>query len=44
MSAVPEAGKMAPDFTLLDVNGNKIRLSEYRERSSVLLVFNRGFM
>ena len=44
MSAVPEPGKMAPDFTLLDVDGNKIRLSEYREHSNVLLVFNRGFM
>jgi peroxiredoxin len=34
----------APDFVLKDFNGVTVRLSDYREKSNVLLVFNRGFM
>jgi peroxiredoxin len=34
----------APDFELEDFNGRKVRLSEFRGKSHVLLVFNRGFM
>ncbi len=33
----------APDFTLQDTQGNEIRLSAYRGRRSVVLVFLRGF-
>ncbi len=33
----------APDFTLLDFRGESIHLSDFRGRSNVLLVFNRGF-
>ncbi len=33
----------APDFTLTDFNGREIRLSDFRGRRNVLLVFNRGF-
>ena len=33
----------APDFTLEDFNGNVVRLSDFRGKSNVLLVFNRGF-
>jgi peroxiredoxin len=33
----------APDFTLQDFNGRTVSLSDFRGRSNVLLVFNRGF-
>ena len=34
----------APDFTLNDLNKNQIRLSDFRNKKHVLLIFNRGFM
>jgi peroxiredoxin len=34
----------APNFTLEEFTGRKITLSEYRHKSNVLLVFNRGFV
>ena len=34
----------APDFTLADPSGRNVRLSDYRGRTNVLLVFNRGFV
>jgi peroxiredoxin len=33
----------APDFTLQNFNGETVRLSDFRDKSHVLLVFNRGF-
>jgi peroxiredoxin len=33
----------APDFRLQDFNGRTVSLSDFRGRSNVLLVFNRGF-
>ncbi len=33
----------APDFELADFTGKRIRLSNYKGNSNVLLVFNRGF-
>ncbi len=33
----------APDFTLPDWQGTPVRLSEFRDRQHVVLVFNRGF-
>lgn len=33
----------APDFTLPDLNGNWVSLSDFRDRNNVLLVFNRTF-
>jgi peroxiredoxin len=34
----------APDFELEDLQGRTIRLSDYRGKKNVLLVFNRGFL
>lgn len=33
----------APDFTLLDIQGNSITLSHFQDKKHVVLVFNRGF-
>ena len=38
-----EINTPAPDFELDDFLGEKVRLSSFREKSNVLLVFNRGF-
>ncbi|MGB3717298.1 MAG: hypothetical protein WA996_22985 [Candidatus Promineifilaceae bacterium] len=35
---------LSPDFSLPDYEGNEVRLSDYRDRQNVLLVFNRGFI
>ena len=35
-------GSAAPDFTLTSIQGDTVRLSDYRGRS-VVLVFLRGF-
>lgn len=34
----------APDFALADFQGREVRLSDYRGKQHVVLVFNRGFM
>jgi peroxiredoxin len=34
----------APDFELADFTGKPVRLSDYRGKTNVLLVFNRGFV
>jgi peroxiredoxin Q/BCP len=34
----------APDFTLQDLHGRKISLSDFRGRKNVVLVLNRGFI
>ena len=33
---------LAPDFSLTDVKGRVVRLSDYQGRKTVVLVFNRG--
>ncbi len=38
----PVVGEFAPDFSLKDPNGENVRLSGYRGRQNVLLVFYRG--
>ncbi len=43
MTGPIEIDQAAPDFTLTDFRGRSVRLSDYRGRRNVLLVFNRGF-
>jgi peroxiredoxin len=43
MSSV-ELNAPAPDFTLADPAGNTVHLSDFRGKTNVLLVFNRGFL
>ena len=38
-----ETLKTAPDFTLVDLSGQPVKLSYYQNRKYVVLVFNRGF-
>jgi peroxiredoxin len=38
------SGLEAPDFTLTDVSGRQVSLSDYRSKKHVVLIFNRGFM
>jgi len=35
----PKVGDKAPDFTLLDQDGAKVRLSDYRDKKNVVLAF-----
>ncbi len=37
-------GADAPDFELDDINGARVRLSDFRGSKPVLLAFLRGFM
>ena len=33
----------APDFELEDFKGNKVKLSDFKGKSNVILIFNRTF-
>ena len=34
----------APDFTLIDIQGRTVRLSDFGGKANVVLVFNRGVL
>ena len=38
-----EINAQAPDFSLADLNGKNVQLSDFKGNKTVLLVFNRGF-
>ncbi len=38
-----EINTPAPDFALDNFQGEKIHLSSFKDKSNILLVFNRGF-
>ena len=38
-----ELDAVAPEFELLDWNGNTVRLADFRDKKHVVLVFNRTF-
>jgi len=44
MSQKAQLNKPAPDFTLTDLNGEPITLSNFYGKKNVVLIFNRGFM
>ena len=35
----PTLGDQAPDFNLVDVSGNEVRLSDFRGKKNVTLIF-----
>jgi len=37
-----KVGDRAPDFTLENMDGKRITLSDFRDRNNVVLVFYRG--
>jgi peroxiredoxin Q/BCP len=37
--AFPKVGNLAPAFTLLDQNGNKVSLKDFRDKSNVVVYF-----
>lgn len=39
-----DVNKQAPDFALNDFKGNVFKLSDFRGKSNVLIVLNRGFV
>ncbi|BEP29182.1 thioredoxin domain-containing protein [Helicovermis profundi] len=43
MSSI-KINKEAPNFEIEDFKGNKIKLSNFKEKKNVLIVFNRGFI
>ena len=42
MSKRVQLDNPAPDFELTDFQGNVVKLSDYRGKKAVVLVFNRG--
>jgi len=38
-----EINKKAPEFSLAGIDGKEVNLSDFYNRSNVLVVFNRGF-
>ena len=39
----PEVGDKAPDFNLLDVSGNEVRLSDFEGKKNVVLIFYSSY-
>ena len=44
MSNRVQIDTIAPDFTLDDFQGQTVRLSDYRGKKHIVLIFNRGFI
>jgi cytochrome oxidase Cu insertion factor (SCO1/SenC/PrrC family) len=35
----PKVGEDAPDFSLVDISGNPVRLSDFKEKKNLVLIF-----
>ena len=35
----PKVGENAPDFSLVDVSGNQVILSDFKEKKNIVLIF-----
>jgi cytochrome oxidase Cu insertion factor (SCO1/SenC/PrrC family) len=35
----PKMGEVAPDFNLVDISGNQVRLSDFKEKKHIVLIF-----
>lgn len=44
MSKTVKLNTPAPDFTLPDLSGREVSLSQFRGQKNVALIFNRGFI
>lgn len=40
----PQIGQPAPEFTLSDINGKTVRLSDFKGKKNVLAVIHRGWV
>jgi cytochrome oxidase Cu insertion factor (SCO1/SenC/PrrC family) len=38
-----KVGENAPDFSLVDVSGNRVRLSDFKEKKNIVLIFYTDF-
>jgi len=34
-----KVGEIAPDFSLVDVSGNQVKLSDFNEKKNIVLIF-----
>ncbi len=39
----PGVGDKAPDFSLLDVSGNEVRLSDFKGKKKIVLIFYSSY-
>lgn len=39
----PEVGDNAPDFSLVDISGNEVRLSDFKGKKNVVLIFYSSY-
>ena len=38
-----KVGEIAPDFSLVDVSGNQVKLSDFNEKKNIVLIFYTNY-